>query len=228
MLTRVLVVGAGLAIGGASASLATVTLQIDVNGLSAQSKDSGGANVAFGGVTHTGSVAMSNDGNSVVNSVGIVTGSSFAAAANGWTINSFIGSILLSGGLVTGGSVYLEVTDGTFTDSFSATIADTSASANPGKVETFAGGGFTIDGLIFSGTFVDGGADSKFAGYDVSQFLVSNGLLTGSFLNFVFNPDGSGLDANSDMDLFVVIPLPTSAGLASLGLAGLAGTRRRR
>mgnify|MGYP001260409245 CR=1 FL=1 len=30
------------------------------------------------------------------------------------------------------------------------------------------------------------------------------------------------------MDIFVNIPLPTSAGLASLGLAGLAGIRRRR
>lgn len=224
MLSRMLIAGAAVGIVGASTSLALITLQIDVNGLAAQAKDAGGASSAFGGTTHTGSISISHDADSVINSVGIVGGSSFASGANGWSISSFTGSILLSAGAVTGGSFSLTVMHtGGETDSYAASIV-----SGAGSVNTQAGQGFSIDGLTFVGTFTDGLANGMFAGFDITPFLVANGGLTGSFLNFAFNPDAFGFDGESDLDVFINIPLPTSAGLAVCGLAGLAAVRRRR
>ncbi len=223
MLRKTLMAGLVLGIAGASSSLALTTLQFDINSLAAQSKDSGGANAAFGGVTHTGSIDLSLGGTSALNSVSIVGGGSYASAANGWVLSAFSGSILLSGGAVTGGSISFTATNGGESDTYSATIVSGS-----GSVVTQAGQGFSIDGLTFAGTFVDGLANGFFAGFDITQFLPFSGGLTGSFINFAFNPDAGGADSDADLDVFVVIPLPTSAGLATVGLAGLAGIRRRR
>jgi hypothetical protein len=97
--------------------------------------------------------------------------------------------------------------------------------ASLGYVETYVGGGFTLQGLTFNGAF----SSSSFGNVNVAPWVGAGGLL-GSFLQFNFNPtpNGSGF---ADMDLFVdVVPLPPAVygGMAMLGGIMLVGFIRRR
>lgn len=209
-----------------SAAMADTTLQFDVNAFAFQVRDAGGAASAFGGLGHTGSVDLSMAAGAELNEVSrrASSGGPFVDQGFAGVMTDFYGSIILDGGVVKGGSVTIEVdTAGDF-DSYTADIV-----ADSGTVKTFAGGGWTIDGLTFRGAFTDG----SFGNVDVSDFFAVQGIganLFGSYLQFNFNPPASGAGF-ADMDIFVTIPLP-SAGLAgATGLAGLAGLgviRRRR
>ncbi len=215
MLARVLVAGAGLAIAGASTSMAITQVQIDVNSLSVQAQVGDGAggwvNAAFGGTTHTGRLVLVDDANSVLAGV-LINGVNQTLSS---TLASFSGIIDLVGGVVSGGSLSVSNVDGS---SYTASIV-----SGIGSVNTQVGQGFQIDGLTFAGLF--GGP--LFAGVDVSPFFSVQPLF-GSLLNFAFSPNAGGHDSDSDIDIWATIPLPTSGGLAALGLAGLAGVRRRR
>ena len=48
-----------------------------------------------------------------------------------------------------------------------------------------------------------------------------------ALLQFAFSPNAQGVDTQSDIDIFVVVPLPAGGAMAFVGLAGLASVRRR-
>lgn len=213
-MNRMLIIG-GSFVAASSSALATITVQIDINGLSSQSQvDLGGGswgNAVFGGTSHSGRLLMTHDANSTLAGVAL-NGTQQTLTSS---MASFTGEILLVSGLVSGGSFTVSNLDGS---SYTASIV-----AGVGRVRTQIGQGFRIDGLTFQGLF--GGP--SFAGADVSAFFSVQPLF-GSFLHFAFNPTAGGLDQDADIDIFATIPLPTTAGLAGAGLLGLAGVRRRR
>lgn len=214
----ILAVGA-LASAAAAASAATQLL-IDVNGLAAQATLANGAN-GFGGLTHTGSITLSKDNNSVL--AGVAIDGINQAITPGLSMN-FAGVINLVNGQVTGGSFMISMSDGS---SYSASIA-----SGVGAVATQAGQGFQIDGLTFNGLFNDSGLPGfvdRFAGVNISPWAIGEPL-AGSFLHFAFRPDASGRDADTDTDIFVVtsIPAPMAVTAGMFGLAAVAGVRRRR
>ncbi len=205
---------AGAVIGLSSSALAVTTVQIDVNGLSSQAQvfqGGGWVNAAFGGTTHTGRLSLTHDVNSVLAGVAL-DGVSQSLTSS---LASFAGTIELINGFVNGGSFTVTNLDGS---SYTASIV-----AGVGRVNTQVGQGFRIDGLTFQGLF----SGPLFAGANVNPFFSVQPLF-GSFLHFAFNPNAQGLDSDADIDIFATIPLPTSAGLATVGLLGLAGVRRRR
>jgi hypothetical protein len=181
-------------------------LRFDVNSLTIATSGGG----AFGGLIHTGTLTLTGDANTVLAGV-LIDGSPVAFSYSTITLS---GTISLTVGAVTGGSFSVTV-DGT-------EIYSTSILSGVGSVNTQAGQGFTIDGLTFAGAF----NTTSWASVDVSPWDAAEPL-HGSFLNVAYNPNGSGLDVDADMEVFVVIPLPSAAGLASVGLIGLASRRRR-
>lgn len=187
------------------------TLQIDLNGLTATASSAGFS------TTFTGTISLAHDANSTMEGIKI-NGASQTLGA-GFVLSSLSGSITTVGGAVTGGSFSVSVFDGSVTDTYSASI-----SAFSGSINTQAGQGFTIDGLTFSGFF----SGTSFAGVDVTLWD-SNEPLSGSFLNFAFDPGTGTSDSDADLDVFVVaVPLPTGASLGLAGLIGVGAMRRRR
>lgn len=203
----------GVVAGGA---LAEEILQIDTNNLGFQSLDEVGGAVPFDGESHTGAVSISFINESQINGV-LIKDSPFGPFV---PQGDFVGTltdasfeITLDGGLVTGGSFFIEV-DGA--DTYAGTIG---ASGGVDDTQT----GFAIDGLTFGGTF----SDDNFGGVDVSDWFNAQGFgnnLEGSFLAFKINPDDSGAGI-ADVDSFVIVPAP-AAGVVLL--AGLVAVRRRR
>lgn len=185
-----------------AASHGQFEIDADLNSLT------GSAGGAFGGTTHTGTIQLSRDANSVLTGIA-VDGSGFTTTA---TLSSFSMSLDLAGGTVAGGSLSLGLSDG------SAYLAGIVPGL--GRVRTQAGQGFRVDGLTFAGLF----NGSSFAGIDVSSG--QNGNLSGSFLMSAFAPNGSGIDADTQFELVVSVPTPGGAGL--LGAAGAVAIRRRR
>ncbi len=201
---------AGLALlAGAGVASATIELQIDVNALTAAASGPGFDE------NFTGSVDLSDNGNSALAGI-LIDGVQQAFAG---TLNDFTGTINLNNGDVTGGSFTVAVleSDNVTINTYSATI-----SSGAGDVNSQAGQGFNIDGLTFQGMF----SSSTFAGVDVSAWFDAQPL-TGSFLQFAFNPNMQGVDTQSDIDIFVTVPLPAGGAMAFVGLAGLASVRRR-
>jgi len=208
-LARLAAPAAALALlAGAGVASANSVLQIDVNSLTAT------AGPGFG-TGYTGSVNLSTNANSEL--AGILIGGSSQMISG--TLSSFAGAINLVNGQVDGGSFTVTVleSDNVTLSTYSATINDTA-----GQVNTQAGQGFSIDGLTFDGTF----SSATFAGVDVSKWF-DNQPLTGSFIQFAFNPNAQGVDGDSDIDIFVTVPLPAGGMMAFAGLAGLASVRRR-
>jgi hypothetical protein len=213
MRTATLSVLAGLALASGSALAANV-LQIDVNALEGQATDTLGNATAFGGLAHVGSIMLSGGVNSTLAEV-LIDGADQNVAPNQFA--SFSGTIDVSASVVTGGSLSLSLVNG---DTFTAIIV-----AGSGHVNTQAGQGFSIDGLLTSAFF----NASTFAGVDITPWYLAQmpSGLNGSFLNFQFSPNASGFDSDTDIDIFVVIPTPLAAGMAGVGLMGLAARRRR-
>jgi hypothetical protein len=201
------VLGAVVAVAVGSAAMANpTTMGIDINSLSATYVGPG----PFG-VNSSGAINLTVDTNSVLAGVDLDgVGQSLSAG-----LLSFTGQILLNSGFVQGGSLSVVNSDGT---SYTAQIV-----AGVGQVRVQAGQGFSIDGLTFQGLF----NGPSFAGVAIPQFFAAQPL-TGAFLTFKFRPDENGFDPDSDIDMFIEIPLPTGAGLASMGMLALGGLRRRR
>ena len=219
---KCVIAAAALAVS-AGAALATPTLQFDVNQFNTQARNSAGANSAFGGLTHSGSVNFSfAAGISVLNGIFIQTvpnGPFNNANFSGSTLSNFTGAINLSNGQVTGGSITLSISNG---DSYTCGITPGS-----GAVSTYVGGGFKIEALTRNGMF----NDAQFGNVNVSPWFNAQGVvgLPGSLLQFNFNPNATGA-CTADMDLFVdVVPLPPAAwaGLGTLAVALVARKARR-
>jgi len=240
-----LVTGKQIAVIGAAAFASVAyggrELQIDVNSLTTSVMDampgaagstfevdsyvannvdgSGGTPRGGGfGLDFTGSISMTDDATSILAGV-LIDGMS--QSING-TLSTFSGQIDFVNGDVDGGNFTVTVleNDGITLNSYTAQITQ-----GVGDISTQAGapGQFSIDGLTFEGFF----SSDVFAGVDVSDWNEAEPLI-GSFIQFKFAPNASGVDTDSDIDIFVVIPLPAGGALASAGLIGLLGVRRRR
>jgi hypothetical protein len=207
----------GAFVGSAAAA---PTIQLDVNSIKIQIQNGAGANSAFGGLNHTGSINFSLAASTVLAGVFIqsVPNGSFSNAGFSGTISNFTGVINLNAGHVTGGNLACFINGGT--DSYLCDIVP-----NFGQVSTFVGGGFKVEGLTFHGHF----SDSLFGNVNVSPWAGAN--LPGSFLQFNFDPNASGAGF-ADMDIFAdaqVVPLPGGAWTGLIGMAGVfAACRRRR
>jgi hypothetical protein len=195
-------------LAGAGVASATQVLQIDVNALTATAAP--GFSVGY-----TGSVDLTTNANTELAGI-LINGANQSISG---TLDGFTGTIELVNGDVAGGSFAVSVLEADMmtVNTYSATI-----SGAEGSVNTQAGQGFSIDGLTFAGTF----SSAVFAGVDVSDWFDAQPL-TGSFLQFAFNPNAMGVDGDSDIDIFVVVPLPAGGAMAFAGLAGLASVRRR-
>jgi len=241
-----LVTGKQIAVIGAVAMCATAALgarelQIDVNSLTTSVMDGGsgmtpssftidpevpfaggntGATPRGGGfgLDFTGSISMTQDASSILAGV-LIDG--LSQSVNG-TLSSFSGQIDFLNGDVDGGQFTVTVleNDAVTMNSYTAQIIP-----GVGDIDPQAGspGQFSIDGLTFEGFF----SSDLFAGVDVSDWNESEPL-SGSFIQFKFAPGEDGVDNDSDIDIFVVVPLPAGGALAAVGLVGLAGVRRRR
>jgi hypothetical protein len=204
----------------AGAAVATPTLQLDLNAIRIQVQNGAGANSAFGGLSHTGSVNFSFQASTtVLNGVFIqsVVNGPFNNANFSGSLSNFTGAINLVNGQVTGGHLGVFVNAGS--DSYVCDIVPHS-----GAVSNYVGGGFKIEGLSFHGAF----SDSLFGNVNVAPW--ASGNLPGSFLQFNFDPNASGAGF-ADMDMFVdVAPLPPAAWAGLGTLAGLLAFRvvRRR
>ena len=191
-------------------------LQLDINGMGVQARDSAGVASAFGGTSHTGSVQLffvpAITGIAEV-ALRVPPGPFLNQNFNG-SLTSLVGTINLVNGFVMGGSLNVGVNGaGPDPDSYNTLIVP-----NSGQVKTFVGGGFTIEGLTFNGLF----DDASFGNVNVAGF---GAPLPGSFLQFNFAPAANGAGF-ADVDVFVVAPAPGTLGL--IAGAGLLAARRRR
>ena len=193
-----------IAFSNAQSADAAFKLQIDVN--SAVVTAAGG----FDGLTHTGTLQITSDGNSTMFGVLI---DDVLSGGQGENI-TITGEISLVNGMVTGG-FFSVVVDATM-DAFTANIVNGS-----GMVTTQVGQGFKIDGLLVQGLF----SGNSYAGVDVSAWNAAEPL-NGSFLTFAYDPDEDGIDDSADVDLYAFVPTP--GAIALFGLGGLALARRKR
>jgi len=212
-----LLLAATAALATAGSALAVTELQIDINALRAQSYLGNGSK-GFGGVNHTGTIQLSSGGAS--NLAGILIDGNAQMVAGG-LLMAFSGTINLSNGFVTGGSLNISLNNG---DTFSTGIQN-----GAGQIQFQAGQGFSIDGLTTNGVF----SSASFAGVNITPWF-NDQPLDGSFINFSFGPNVMGFDGDTDIDIFLPadedrpeIPAPLAGGMAGLGLLGL-GARRRR
>ncbi len=206
---NIVILAALVAAAGSGVASANV-LQLDLNALQAQAVDGAGGN-SFGGVNHTGSVMLTSGSLSHIADI-LLNGTAQNIAAG--QLMSFSGQIDLVNGGVTGGNFALTLTDNS---TFTANIV-----GGQGQVNTQAGQGFSIDGLITSALF----SSNPFAGVDITPWFAAQPL-SGSFIEFAFNPNASGFDGDTNLDVFVIVPSPLAGGMAGIGLMGLAARRRR-
>lgn len=199
------------------------TLQLDVNNLAFQAQNAQGQPVPFGGVSHTGSLVLT-DLLPTTELVGIAIRNGNGPFINQpgapWNLTDATMVINLSNGMVTGGTFTVDINGGPASgDRYTATIGAA------GSVSTFIGGGFKVEGLTASGMF----SDASFGTVNVADFFADQSTppgLLGSFLAFKIQPNASGAGF-ADVDAFVqTIPAPGS--LACLGAAVLVARRRRR
>ncbi|HBS30105.1 MAG TPA: hypothetical protein DEB06_11815 [Phycisphaerales bacterium] len=219
-----LLLAAGLVAGLSGSAMAATEVQLDVNGLTAVASGTT-FNASF-----TGSLTLSGDANSSLQSV-LLDG----AAAGGFTgpfagaLLSFAATFSFVGGNISGVGIAVGV------DTNADTVIDdtytTSVVGGVGNIDADAGvpGAWVVTAKTAGGAF----NSATFAGVNVSDFF--NMLLPGNFINFKIN--GSAINGSTrtdndvDIDIFArtqIIPLPSAVGLASVGLFGVAGVRRRR
>jgi len=199
---------AGLFLLGPAGSDAAVQIQFDMNGLTA---DAGGA---FDGISHTGTISISKSSTGDMSDI-LIDGASHAVAS---PMTSITASIELLNGQVDGGSLEVLMSDGA---TYMAMIEPGS-----GEVNIQPGAGFSINGETLGGVFSDLVESAEFAGVDVTPWVDAEPLI-GSFRLFAFGPDGSGVDSDTNLDVFTRVPAPGAAGLAIVACAS-AGLRRRR
>lgn len=213
-----LIVAVGLAAGLSGSALAGTVVQLDVNSLTA---------VASGNTfnsSFTGTLTLSKDANSALANVlkdGVGSGIGFTGPFTGASF-AFSATFTFTGGDITG--VGLSV--GAGSDTYTAVVNSGTGNILP---DPGSPGNFIVSAATHDGTF----NGLTFAGVDVSEFF--NFLAPGNFINFKITGTAvngtSRTDSDVDIDIFAtteVIPLPNPVGLASVGLVGLVGLRRRR
>lgn len=208
-----LAVVAGVFAGAAPSAHAAFELQLDFNSLTAFYTSFEDERALFG-TGATGVITLTEDANSYQAGIKLEG----VAQPVVTSLTTFTGSIELVGGVVVGGSFDVILSDGSRYSSF--------ITEGSGKVVTQAGQGFAIDGLSVFGAFFNLVDGTDFGGVDVSDLGLR--LLPGTFLAFAFNPDLDGFDNDTDIDLWIR-QVPSPAGVALFGVAGLltAGRRRR-
>lgn len=211
-----------------SRALASAELQFDLNSISTRISANSTGEVFS--EDFTGSLRLGHDDDSIL--AGILIDGAFQAFdsaredGEGWALSHFSGKINIENGGVVGGYLFLEVEQ--FSDGRSDGVVNTytaDITAGNGTVNQQAGQGYTIDGITINGMF----SDATFAGVDIARWFGLQSLV-GSFLNFSFDPGQNpfGTDDNSHIDIFVTVPLPTSAFLGLAGLTIFPFMRRRR
>jgi hypothetical protein len=222
-MNRMMCTAAATILATAGVATADSVLQLDVNSIKVQARNAGGQNSSFGGLSHTGSIAFSfQAGTTVLANINVQENNQAPVNQNfTGSLTNFTGVINLNNGQVTGGNLGVFVNG----DSYTASVTP-----NVGAVSNFIGGGFKVEGLTFNGMFTD----ASFGNVNVAPWFnaQSMGGLLGSFLQFNFTPDATGMSF-ADMDIFVsaqVIPLPPAAwtGIATLTGLMVAGYVRRR
>lgn len=219
------VAGAAL-LGGTSAAQALIVASWDMNNLEASIDDGdSGTNVTFDADTFTGNLKIqdqdSNDPESIlvdfeIDNLDSPAAPTFSADTTVWDLENFEADLTYDSGTLMGGSITIEVTDGTKTDKYTANVLE---------------GGFdNTNPLILQG-FTNGGEfdDTSHAGLDVSQF-VANEPLSGEFFSFTFS-SGDPLSEDNPVsvskgEVQAVVPSP-SAALAALPILGGILLRRR-
>lgn len=181
--SRALALGA---CGMATTFAGAQTLQFDVNSLTATA-------AGWSGLTHTGTVVLSMDGNSSFNAI-LIDGSD-QPGFNG-VLMDFQGMIELDNGVVVGGSFFIELSSGaTYTCAVPSGVGDVDTSAG-------ATGPFTVDTLTMGGLFDNLVGGMTFGNVDVSMW---DGFepLSGSTLTFKLGPNAGGTDDDVDIDIFI-------------------------
>ena len=223
MTKRVSALAAAAVMASASSALAQRTLQWDVNNLQFQARNAAGAPTPFGGLTHTGSVTLTDTvPTSELAAISIRSdpGQPFVPQPGApWNMSDLALTINLNAGMVTGGSFSIDLNGGPGPgDRYTAILG------NAGAVTPFVGGGYKVEGLTTTGLFTD----ASFGSVSVADFFAAQGGtpgLLGSFLSFRINPDPNGASI-ADLDAFVTVPSPGT--VACLGIAGLFFAPRRR
>ncbi len=200
------------------------TLQFDLNNLAFQAYDAGGQPSPFNGLTHTGSLDLSDlAATSQLVAILISTaGGPFVGQPGGpWNLTDCVLDINLVNGNVTGGNFLVDINGGPGAggDRYAATVGAV------GSVSTYVGGGFKIEGLSMAGHF----SDSVFGTVNVSDFFASQStspFLQGSFLTFRIQPSPGG-KGFADTDAFVT-NAPAPGPIACLIAAACVVRRRRR
>lgn len=215
---RLGIIVAAVGIAG-SGAMAANELQFDVDALTADA--SGAFSESFTGTLHVYNTAAMADvnGNAMLLDL-LVDGTAQGTGGASTSAFSFDLSISFSGGDITGGSVSIAVDQGGSENTYTASLASSSG----GAILFIGGGTYIIGGLTFDGTFAD--AAGTFLGVDITPWG-SRQPVPGRFSQIAFNPDARGRDVDTDVDVFVAVPLPGAAGMASLGVLGLASRRRR-
>ena len=201
---------AGCALALCGPANAAMTLRMDLNSIVVE------AGGGFDGLTHTGALSLSVDADSYLTALRIDGVDQESPAA----IQDLEGEILLANGQVVGGDFMVTLSDGA---RYGASIENTI-----GDVTALAWQGFTVDGLTGQGDFGDLESGTDFGGVDVSPWLTARGQLPGSFYLFAFDPNGQGVDSDTDLEIYLtVVPSPGSVALGALAMA-YGGIRRRR
>lgn len=195
-------------------------VQFDVNALSAQA--SGAFSESFTGTLHVFNSSANPDlnGNARILDVLVDGAAQLTGGANAASFFFDLSISFLSGD-ITGGTLSMGVDQGGSENSYAASLS----AGSGGSILSIGGGTFIIGGLTFDGTFSD--PTGTFLGVDISNWG-SRQPLPGRFSEIAFNPDSHGTDRDTDVDVFVAIPLPGAAAMGAIGVGGLVGLRRRR
>lgn len=211
----ILIVG-GLVGAVSPLALATpITLQIDINALSAQA--SGPLSEDFSGTIQLFNTPQQPDPNALIVDL-LVDGVRQNTPGADSDQFSFILDLEFDTGSIISGRLLLLVDSNGSENSYIA-----SAVVMQGGSIIDAGGNFSIGGTTVGGVFDD--ALGTVLGVDISPWGLAAPAV-GQFTVIGLDPDGQGFDPNADVDVFVLTPAP--AGLSTLAIGLLLASRRRR
>lgn len=203
----------------AGVAQATDELHLDINNMTVQAKDSvGGSAISFD-PSLSGVLEFSFDSSTldIDELLDIFGSSTFVDHGAQVGFSDITGHLAYSAGGITGGSFVVTVSGETYTANIKA---------GSGFIAGGGGDPYVIHGSTFDGIF----SDTSFGTVDVSKYVAGQPL-AGRLWQFEFNPTAGGLDANGELDVYILVPLPPAAyaGFGMLaGVMGLSYVLRRR